>query len=207
MTETDRLEARIAVLEGRLSRLEDIENIKRLQRAYGYYLDKGLWDDIVPLFAEDGSAEIAGRGVYIGRARVKTVLRDLIGKGEDGLPYGRLLNHMQVQGIVTVAKDGRSAQARWRAFIQYGEYGGDGHWAEGPYEMDYVKGEDAVWRISKLLWFPTFYTGFKTGWAEEARPRNPVSEEIPPDLPPTHEYETFPHYFVPPFHYENPGRG
>lgn len=206
MSDLAGLETRVARMEARIQRLDDIENIKRVQRAYGYYLDKALWNEVVQLFDEHGTAEIAGRGVYRGRERVRVVMRELIGKGEDGLPYGRLLNHLQVQGIVTVGEDGRTAEARWRAFIQFGEFGGEAHWAEGPYEMQYIKGADEVWRISRLLWFPTFYTNFKKGWGEESRPRNPVSEEFPPDAPPTHDYETFPHYFVPPFHYDNPGR-
>jgi len=35
-----RLEAKIHTLETRLQVLEDIEEIKKLQRIYGYYLDK-----------------------------------------------------------------------------------------------------------------------------------------------------------------------
>ena len=207
MTEIAELEARVVALEARMQRAEDIENIKRLQRAYGYYLDKGLWDDVLALFDENGTAEIAGRGVYKGRDRIRVVFRELIGQGQDGLPHGRLLNHLQVQGIVTIGDDGQTAKARWRAFIQFGEFGGEGYWAEGPYEMAYVKGADGVWRISRLLWFPTFYTSFKNGWAEDAYPRNAVSEDHPPDEPPTHEYQTFPNYYVPPFHYDNPGKG
>lgn len=207
MTDTAELEARIAALEGRLTRLEDIEAIKRLQRAYGYYLDKGLWSQMAALFAEDGTAEIAARGKYIGRDSVLRLFREVFGKGQDGLPHGKLMNHFQLQGIVTVAEDGRTASARWRAFIQAGDLGGDAHWAEGPYEMRYVKGDDGIWRIRQLLWFATYYTGFDKGWSQEGRPRNKATDDIPPDAPPSYDYETFPNYYVPPYHYVNPVTG
>ncbi len=203
---THPLEARIAALETRLERLEDTDNIKRLQRAYGYYLDKALWDDMVMLFTDDGEAEIGGFGVFKGKDRVHTLFRDKVGQGKDGLPDGRLLSHLQLQGVVTVADDGQTAKGRWRAFIMFGQYGEGSHWAEGPYEMEYRKCDDGVWRISRLHWFSTFYTNYKTGWAEESRPRKPVDPDFPPDAPPTIEYENYPKSFTPPFHYDNPGR-
>lgn len=205
MTDTAALLARLDELEGRLTRLEDIEAIKRVQRAYGYYLDKGLWDEMLELFTEDGSIEIASRGLYRGKAQVRRLIRDIIGKGVDGLPHGRLNNHFQLQGIVTVSPDGKTAKGRWRAFIQAATLGGDAHWAEGPYEMEYRK-EDGTWRISALTWFATYYTEFTKGWAQDARPTNKITESIPPDAPPTHVYETYPSYFVPPFHFPNPGK-
>src|SRR5687768_13261728 len=65
-------EARIAALEAtvksyqsRLQRLEDIESINKLQRAYGYYIDEGQWTQVADLFADTSSVEIAARGVYL----------------------------------------------------------------------------------------------------------------------------------------------
>jgi hypothetical protein len=37
------LNARIATLSAEAERLDDINNVKKLQRAYGYYIDKGYW--------------------------------------------------------------------------------------------------------------------------------------------------------------------
>jgi hypothetical protein len=34
-----------------------------------------------------------------------------------------------------------------------------------------------------------------------------VSDKIPPDRPPTSNFEMYPKVFVPPFHYENPAKG
>jgi hypothetical protein len=34
------------------------QRIENLQRSYGYYLDKMLWDEVVDLFTADGTMEI-----------------------------------------------------------------------------------------------------------------------------------------------------
>src|SRR5690606_19766451 len=81
----DQQASTIKKLEARLQRLEDIEAINVLQRTYGYLLDKGLWEDMADLFTENGTIEIGGRGVYVGRKRIHPFLRDVMGKGSDGL--------------------------------------------------------------------------------------------------------------------------
>lgn len=201
-----KLEARLAETEARLTRLEDTEAIKRLQRAYGYYLDKGFWQAISDLFAPTGSIEIAARGVYR-KERIYPFLRNLIGRQRDGLAPGQLLNHMQLQGIVTLDEDGQHASGRWRAFIQVGDAGKSATWAEGPYEVRYVK-LDGVWMIERMIWFPTFYTPFDQGWHKLGLPSSPESDDFPPDAPPTYRYQTYPaETFVPPYHYIHPVTG
>ena len=44
------------------NRADDTLEISNLQRIYGYYVDKGQWDQAADLFARDGTLEIAGRG-------------------------------------------------------------------------------------------------------------------------------------------------
>lgn len=196
-------------MKDRLRELEDIESIKKLQRIYGYYVDKAKWGDVIALFSPDCEIEIAGRGVYCGIAGAKIVFEKLVGgligqkEGTEGLSFGQLHNHIQLQGVVHVAADGKTAQGRWRALIQVGILGKIGHWAEGPYEMEYVKLND-VWRIRVLRWFPTFYTPYEEGWGKVGLPMSPVSTEFPPDRPPTHAYQAYPETFVPPFHYRHP---
>ena len=54
------LRQQLATLAHEVQRLEDQNAIEKLQRIYGYYLDKGLWSQAADLFAEDGEVEIAG---------------------------------------------------------------------------------------------------------------------------------------------------
>ena len=47
------LEEKVASVQEKVRTLEDIEQIKILQRAYGYYLDNQMCDDLADLFTED----------------------------------------------------------------------------------------------------------------------------------------------------------
>src|SRR5512134_1073425 len=102
------LEAELGSLEREVGLLEDTKAIKRLQRAYGYYVDKKLSREIGALFADNPSttAELGGTGVYVGRARIAEFYDRIIGGG--GLKPGQLFNHMILQGVVHVAPDGRT---------------------------------------------------------------------------------------------------
>jgi len=198
------LTGRLAAAQRRLTGLEDIEAIKRLQRIYGYYLDKALYSKTLGLFSANCSFEISGRGVYRGRTGVETMLSKILRKEfPEGLREGQLYNHFQLQGVVKLGEDGKSAKGRWRAFIQVAKLGKLAHWAEGPYEMEYVK-QAGRWYIDKLTWFATYYTPYEEGWAKSGLPKQPPSTEFPPDAPPSYEYQTYPSVFIPPFHYPDP---
>src|SRR6185503_11621389 len=54
------LARRIEQLEHRAGVLEDIHAIRRVQHAYGYYLDKCLYDEVVDLFSETGEVSFMG---------------------------------------------------------------------------------------------------------------------------------------------------
>jgi SnoaL-like domain len=95
-----------ALAEHRVGMLEDAEEIKRLQNMYGYYLDNLLYGQIADLFAEKGAAiEIGRRGRYVGKDNIGKFLRDVLGDGQAGLRPGQVINHMQLQPVVTVAQD------------------------------------------------------------------------------------------------------
>ena len=127
------LQAKVDALESKLQVLEDIEAIKDLQRSYGYYLDKALWDQCADCFAEDGSLELAQRGVYIGKGRIKKIL-ETMPDAKDGIPHGFVMNHMNLQPIVHIDPGGNTARGRWRAFIQVGKLHDRAFWGEGVYE-------------------------------------------------------------------------
>lgn len=204
--DTDRiaaLEAELADLEHEIGLLEDSKAIKRLQRAYGYYVDKKLTDEVAALFAENATVELGGSGVYVGRERI-AAFYDLIMDGP--IEDGELYNHMILQGVVDVADDGLTAMGRWRALILTGTHGESAEWAEGPYENEYIK-EDGVWRFSKVHWYQTLAAPYDPGWHIAPLPLSGPSEELPPDRPPTEVYESLPGAYLTPFHYDNPVSG
>ncbi|MEO6186698.1 MAG: nuclear transport factor 2 family protein, partial [Steroidobacteraceae bacterium] len=187
----------------RAARLRDEQQIENLQRIYGYYLDRAQWDQVADLFADDGTIEFAQQGVYAGKRRVREFLGTL---GPAGLEAGWLNDHIQLQPIVTVARDGRSARIRSREFNMTGHVGGKGQWSEGIYENRLVK-EGGAWKFSAMHFYPTFITDYDQGWAKDAQPAPGPLASLPPDRPPTERYEIYPKAHVPPFHYNNPVTG
>lgn len=201
-----RLEARLDALEHRVTLLQDENAIEKLTRAYGYYVDKQLWDQVAALFTDDCRIEISGRGVYLGKRGAERFFQGSLGGGRIGLKPGTLFNHMILQGIVDVSPDGRTAKGRWRALMQLAVYHGFALWGEGTYENDYRK-QNGVWKISGMHFYSTYYTPYGAGPAEVALPNNGPSKAAPPDLPPSVDYDVFPGHYVPPFHYANPVSG
>jgi SnoaL-like protein len=198
------LETQIAALEQRKTLVEDANAIERLQAAYGYYVDNALWDEVVDLFADDGTIEIGLDGVYVGKARVREYLYAL-GGGKQGRAEGELNEHLQVMPVITVAADGRSAKARWRGIVMNGALDGDAFWGEGPYENEYVK-DGGVWKIQKLHWYQALFVPYAGGWQTNPDPSGGkfVSSVLAPDRPPSVEYKTWPDTYVPPFSFPNP---
>jgi hypothetical protein len=194
------LAARAAALERDLTALEDVNAIKKLQRVYGFYTDKQLWSEAADLFAADGTIEVGGRGVYVGPERIREFLRL---HGPETPQPKRLFDHMQLQPIVHVAEDGRTAQGRWHVFAQEAVHGEYANWGLGVLENNYVK-EAGLWKIQRHHFFTTMYTPYEAGWAKTAIPNPGPSAELPPDRPPSVDYRAYPTAFVVPFHYENP---
>ncbi len=200
----------ISALQQRVQRLEDVNAIEKLTRAYGYFVDKNLWDQIVPLFADDGTVELDQRGAYAGKAGVERMFVKEFGGGKSGLKYGTLFNHIQAEGIVDVDPDGQHAQGRWHAIIQVaGFHGNDGFWSDGVYENEYVK-DGGVWKFRRMRFWPTYYIAFPKDWDPRrfACINGDGSGKSPgADRPSTDRAGVYPDVFTPPFHYANPVTG
>ena len=171
------LRQQLAHLSHEVQLLEDQNAIEKLQRIYGYYLDKGLWSQAADLFAEDGEFELAGRGAYVGKAHVLAYLRAI---GPEGPVAGRLYDNMQLQPIVHVNADGTTARARWHVFAQIAQAGQYHEWGVGVYENEYVK-RDGVWQIRRLHFYPTLYTPYESGWAQRVATYSRMEPELKPD--------------------------
>ncbi len=194
---------RLAAYAHRVELLEDKDQVENLQAAYGYYFDKSLWRDVADLFAQTGTFEYGQRGVYVGKAHIQ---KALLLFGKEGPEPGKLNNYMQLQGVIHVAPDGRTAKARWRGMVQLGRAGQNGRWGEGTYENEYVK-EGGVWKISRLHFYVTGFTDYDAGWTKSAIPMQGPSAVLPPDRPPTEVYRAFPGVYIPPFDYPHPVTG
>jgi hypothetical protein len=227
------LAEKVEQMSNRLGILEDTQAIRNLHYAYGYYIDKCLYEDVVDLFAHDGEVHFAG-GIYRGknegvrRLYVESFLEGFTG-GKPGPVHGFLLDHLQMQDVIHVAADRKTAKARFRAFMQAGAHVtskspmGEADrkenreptqwWEGGIYENTYVK-EDGVWKIKILNYNPLWHADYKNGWAHTKvgyiptdppvlYPENPTG----PDAPIEPAWVLWPETSIVPFHYDNPVTG
>ena len=196
-------------LEARIRTLEDIEEIKKLQRIYGYYLDNGMYEEVIDLFSDDTeSVEITDHGVFLGKEGVKKMFWDILGKGGAQSPPWGLHLVMQHQGVVNVESNGRTAKGRWQGWM-VGVTSQAGiprqFWGHGIYENEYVK-EDGKWKFRKLYFNLTFRTPFEDGWLKTPVVGQAINDPVKPDRPPT-AYHPYPSGYVVPYHWENPVGG
>jgi len=209
------LDRQIDELTLRVQRLEGNRAIKKLQRAFAYYVDRGLWSQAADLFADEGTVEIGLDGVYVGRPRIEEYLRRLHARdtpeGQEGLIYGQLNEWVTLQPAIDVADDGRSATARWRDNGMLGQYKSHAEWRDGIYENTYEKGPDGLWRIRSLHLYVNFVAPFAEGWARlgpgEGLAASEAARAFPPDRPPSVTYKPFPAVQTPPFQAPNPVTG
>ena len=208
-TQAQSVAAQIEQLTGRVERLEGTRAVRKLQRAFGFYVDRGLWSEAADLFADDGTIEIGLDGVYVGRERIAEYLKRLHG-GQEGLIYGQLNEWVTLQPAISVAADGQSATARWRDHGMLDQYKSHAEWRDGIYENTYVR-ENGVWKIRSLRLYVNFVAPYERGWArlrgEEGLVQSEASKAFPPDRPPTVAYEPFPAVQVPEFQARHPVTG
>ena len=161
-------------LEARITRLESILEIQKLQAKYGYYLQRGgssNWDELVDLFTDDCTVELMDSGVHVGRAGVTKLFKEA--KTQLHSP-GLMGIIMQIQPYIEVYGD--TAKGVWQGFgfIVHTHAGSgaaglgeekDALWHHGRYENEYRK-VNGEWKISKAhfkLIFQTPY-GAENGW-------------------------------------------
>jgi len=191
-----------------LQTLQDIEDIKRLQCAYGYYLERWMSDEIIDCFST--SPEVSGtfvEGTYNGPEGI----RKYFGRTRE-TPPEFLHQVMQVSPVITVDPDGMRAKGRWYGFgaVAFRPVNGaiDPSYMSVVYEMEYIK-EDGVWKILKLalLLHYTYAPGRVLGRPEEAAPDTRTrSLELHPDV--WAEYDTsYPSGYIYPFHFKHPVTG
>lgn len=199
------LQARIAATRLKIERIEAYDRIENLESAYGYYLDKNLWNQLADLFAADGSMELAQRGVYVGQDHIRAFLPAF--GGPEGPRVNRLGNHLNLQPVINVAPDGKTAKVRLRLLQMMGEAGRSAGWGGAVYENQMVK-EDGVWKFKVDHAYNTYNVAYDGGWSKQTRSILPgPNQKVPPDRPPSLIFEYYPKVYDLPIHYKNPVTG
>jgi len=111
------LQTQLAALEHDVGLLEDTKAIKRLQRAYGYYVDKKLSREIGALFAPTAQFTFDGQirqgQTASGPEQIAAFLRTRYGGGHEGIAFGDTRLFMIDTPLVTLAPNGREATGRF----------------------------------------------------------------------------------------------
>jgi hypothetical protein len=158
---------RRAQAAARVARLQDETDIQNLQHAFGYYLDRKLYDDAADLFAAGGGMKFGSAAAAHGATAIKAALIKQF--GPTPLQRGELFDHILMGTIVTISADGRTAQARTTQLGQLGRMGEYANWELGEFENRFVK-EGGKWMLAEVRFQPTMVTDFDLGWARDWRP-------------------------------------
>jgi len=222
---SEELESRLKALEetvkkqaAKIEKSEDIEAIKKLQRAYAFYLEHWQEDELIALWShsDDVSCELNDGGLYKGWEGVKNTFRFsdhyTAYSGEKKAPPEYLHIMMPIGGIVDVDLDGKTAKGRWYGFF-LGALPRGGKLRAligcGIWENEYVK-EDGIWKFKKLFWNDIISSPLDEGWVKTPWiPNPPAKHQYTSFAPPSpgYKFAPYPSGYIFPYHYKNPVTG
>jgi hypothetical protein len=200
------LKGQVDRLSNQVACLEEANAIRRLHQSYESYLDKGMYEDVVSLFADEAEVVFNG-GIFVGKDKgVRRLYCDHFSQGWTGKKIepapGFEPDPAQLQDVVEVAPDRKSAKAQFPYSMQVGtplisdlplldmaRRQGQGilqWWEGGSHEISYVKKGDA-WKIMRLEYRVRSKANYKPGrsYAKpisvplflEAYPENPTGPD------------------------------
>ncbi len=161
----------------------DYHEVENLQGALGYYAEKSLWADMAQLFTEDGALAIDTASLTRPRSHPHRPAR----RGSRRPRTGALDSQLQLQPVIHVAADGRTARMRSRVLRLSRGPSGRPMWGSDIVESELQK-HDGTWRYRRVHVHRMWNVAFKGGWA------TPVADAS----------QRFPSRFTPPFHYREP---
>jgi hypothetical protein len=203
------LEKKVKAQEKELTRLKDIEAIKKLEKAYGYYVEHMMWQEIIDCFSDSPDVLLDWlEGKYKGKAGVIKYFERM-----QKNPPDFMHQVMQIAGIVDIDSNGKTASGRWYAF------GGifvprEGNirrsFVSGIYENRYIK-EKGVWKMLSIKWVIPYAVRIAGDWAMPEDVNRPyLAGEFrgpAPDIPIDREDGRYLSGYIFPFHYNHPVTG
>jgi hypothetical protein len=209
-TEVVTLQNQVKALQKQLGTLQDIEEIKNLQRAYGFYLEHWMFQEIVDCFSD--SPEVVFDLYPVGIWKGKKGVINYFGQRKEYDPQF-LHQTMQLSPIIHVDADGRIAKGRWYGYgpiVDPNNKTAVELLNSGTYEMEYIK-EDGIWKIKTLAWRVNYASKPGEGLAEFKR-ESVFSKDFkfygsPPDVVTEGKSTAYPSGYIYPFHYKHPVTG
>ena len=205
------LQEQVTALRQELTVLKDIEEIQKLQRAYGYYLENWMTDEVYDLFADHPETVLlVHAGEFKGKEGVRKFFRPR-GDTRGTRPKDFFHQVMQLSPIVHISESGDRAYGRWYGFGANASPTPDGvymGWMNGVYENEYIK-QDGTWKILKLGWRMYMNAPFHIGWVKKDRQCDPDFQHQPPQLGPDGSSEDtfYPSGYICPMHFRHPVTG
>jgi hypothetical protein len=211
------LEAKVAAMEKELTRLKDIEAIRKVEHAYNYYLVMWMPDEIIDLFSwRDDTTLEWPEGTFYGKDGLKRFF-GRINKNKDPEFMHQM---MHLSDVIDIARDGKTGKGRWWGFgamaLPMGGAGINQAFACGIYENDFIK-EDGIWKLWKIKWVPVYSATPATGWVKPekiAKPGPPrrrrqkgEADWWQPDKPSKGISYSYPSGYILPFHFKHPVTG
>jgi hypothetical protein len=160
-------------LADRIERLNDEDAVRNLQHAYGYYVDRRMWTDVVDLFANGAKVVIDGVGVFHGRQGVRAAMERM---GPEGLTQGILNDRPIFDTIVDVEHNGKQATARGIEVGMLSDANGAA-WEFSVFSNTFVK-QGGIWKIKEMRITPLIRADYSTGWGDGGV--GPVASPTPP---------------------------
>jgi hypothetical protein len=207
------LEARIKGLEKKVGLLEDVNEVKRLQRVYSYYVMHMMRDEIYDCFADSPDVVLHWlEGTWKGKEGVKRYFG--VGTDRPEPPPGFLHQVMPIAGVVDVDTDGKHAKGRWYSFggvaVPDQKTGKTNpSIVGGLYEIEYIK-QKGVWKFLKIDWIiPLSIRIPAESWTSvEALGKMIENFKAPEaDVPAVKGDPRFVSGYIFPFHYNHPVTG
>lgn len=165
-----------AELTGHIAALEDEGAIRNLVHAYGYYVDRRMWTDVVDLCTDDVRFELAPGGSFDGHTGARHAMLTM---GPEGLQTGHLNDRPLFDTLVRILPDGVATSRS----IELGMLGDatqrDAAWEVRILTTRCVK-TDGIWRLAHVRLERTLRADYFRGWGDaDIRPLSAPAADDP----------------------------
>ena len=212
----EELASKVEAMQKEIMTLKDIEAIRVLENAYGYYLINFMNQELIDCFSDSPDTTLEWpEGTFLGKDGVKRFF-GYINK-DDNPEFMHQM--MQISGIISVDPGGKTAKGRWWGFgamaMPRGDAGVMQSFACGVYENDFIK-EDGIWKLWKIKWVPLYSGTPAEGWVKPERVAKPgqaresgtrSADWWKPDRPSKGISYSYPSGYILPFHFKHPVTG
>ncbi|GAB1319890.1 hypothetical protein MFIFM68171_10100 [Madurella fahalii] len=173
-------------LQHRINMLNDEDEVRNLQHAYGYYVDRRMWTDVVDLFGGHSVGfTIDNVGSFTGYNGVQEALEKWM--GPEGLSQGILNEHLIFDTVVEIRPargpdvTDQTANSRGIEIALIGNANeSTASWRFSFFQNTFVK-QNGIWHISNITISPLVVANYSTGWGNgSVMPKSTVEPRILP---------------------------